>query len=129
MRQGRHRSAYRISFLFWMICFIFSFIIFLNISSLKAFITFVSFPIACLFFSLNIASFLLFGLDKIQAISCDWRVPEKILYLVTFLGGSIGSLAGMFLFRHKTRKISFQAIIALVVLVQIFIGYEILKFF
>ncbi|PJA47233.1 DUF1294 domain-containing protein [Candidatus Uhrbacteria bacterium CG_4_9_14_3_um_filter_36_7] len=73
-----------------------------------------------LFIALNIASFLLFGFDKIQSISSDWRVPENILYFVTFLGGSIGSILGMFIFRHKTRKTRFQLVIALLVFIHLF---------
>jgi len=69
--------------------------------------------------SLNISTFLIYGLDKIQAINKGRRVPEKILFLISFLGGSIGALAAMHLFRHKTRKTSFQLTLALLILIQI----------
>lgn len=68
---------------------------------------------------LNMASFLLFGIDKLIAGGRVMRVPEKMLYLATLVGGSVGSLIAMNLFRHKTRKTSFQFIMALLVIVQI----------
>jgi uncharacterized membrane protein YsdA (DUF1294 family) len=49
------------------------------------------------------------------------RVPERLLYLASFLGGSIGALAAMKLLRHKTSKVSFQIVLALLILLQILI--------
>lgn len=51
----------------------------------------------------NTLSFLLFALDKYKARRNLWRIPEKTLFLSAILGGSIGALAGMYLFRHKTK--------------------------
>lgn len=53
---------------------------------------------------LNFINFLLFGYDKFQAKQGGWRIPEKVLLGLTLLGGGVGALAGMWLFRHKTRK-------------------------
>lgn len=69
--------------------------------------------------ALNVSTFLLFGLDKTTAGMGATRVPEKILWLALFLGGSFGALVAMNLFRHKTRKLSFQLVMALLVLVQV----------
>jgi uncharacterized membrane protein YsdA (DUF1294 family) len=69
--------------------------------------------------ALNASSFLLLGMDKFQATQGGLRIPEKILFLSAFLGGSLGVLGGMQAFRHKTKKTSFQMIIALIVLVQV----------
>lgn len=69
--------------------------------------------------AINIFSFLLFGFDKFRALRHGRRVPEKTLFLITFLAGSVGSLLGMYTFRHKTSKTSFQIVIALLVLVQL----------
>ena len=80
---------------------------------------FLQHPVTYLFLSLTISTFFLFGWDKLQAHFCGLRVPEKILYLATFLGGSLGALSGMYLFRHKTRKTSFQVVIAFLLLVQL----------
>lgn len=69
--------------------------------------------------ALNAATFVLFGLDKFFAGASATRIPEKILYLATFVGGSLGALAAMNFFRHKTRKLSFQLVMALLVLLQV----------
>lgn len=53
---------------------------------------------------LNFITFLLFGYDKFQARQEGWRVPERALLGLSLCGGGIGALAGMLLFRHKTRK-------------------------
>jgi len=53
---------------------------------------------------LNFINFLLFGYDKFLARRGGWRIPEKSLLGLTLFGGGIGGLAGMLLFRHKTRK-------------------------
>lgn len=74
-----------------------------------------------LFASLNIASFTLFALDKIQAQTRGRRVPERLLYLATLAGGSAGSLLSMWLLRHKTRKVGFQVVMACLLLIQILI--------
>lgn len=69
--------------------------------------------------TLNLAAFLLFGIDKVQAQSRGLRVPERLLYVASFLGGSAGALLAMNLFRHKTRKVSFQLVLAFLILLQI----------
>ena len=53
---------------------------------------------------LNMINFLLFGYDKFQAKRGGWRIPEKVLLGLSLVGGGIGGLAGMLVFRHKTRK-------------------------
>lgn len=55
----------------------------------------------------NIAAFCLMGIDKRKAKKKQWRIPEKTLFLSAIVGGSIGSLYGMHLFRHKTKHKSF----------------------
>ena len=67
----------------------------------------------------NMAGFLLFGYDKRCAVRHKWRVPEKTLFLAALLGGSVGSYAGMHLFRHKTHKPRFWAGVRLMLAVQI----------
>ena len=46
-------------------------------------------------------------IDKRKAIKGSWRIPEKTLFLITALGGGIGTIAGMYVFRHKTQKLNF----------------------
>lgn len=49
-------------------------------------------------------TFILWGIDKYRAAAGQWRIPEKVLLTLTVTGGAFGALAGMQLFRHKTRK-------------------------
>lgn len=46
-------------------------------------------------------------IDKQKAKRGAWRIPEKSLFIITLLGGGIGTIAGMYLFRHKTKKMYF----------------------
>lgn len=56
---------------------------------------------------INILSFSLMGIDKFKARRGLWRIPEKTLFLSALLGGAMGSILGMKLFRHKTKHRSF----------------------
>ena len=60
--------------------------------------------------SVNILSFLNIWLDKSLAGRSVVRIPEGVLVFLCFAGGVIGHLAGMHIFRHKTRKASFHAV-------------------
>ncbi|MBO6132973.1 MAG: DUF1294 domain-containing protein [Lachnospiraceae bacterium] len=52
---------------------------------------------------INLTGFLLMGIDKRKAKLHKWRIPEATLFGVSLIGGSIGSILGMFTFHHKTR--------------------------
>ena len=56
---------------------------------------------------INLFGFFIMWLDKIKARKSSWRIPEKTLFIVTALGGGIGTIAGMYTFRHKTQKLNF----------------------
>lgn len=56
---------------------------------------------------INIIGFLAMGLDKHKAKKGNWRIPEKTLFTITALGGGIGTILGMYTFRHKTQKPQF----------------------
>lgn len=58
---------------------------------------------------INVATWVTYGLDKWKAKAGKWRIPERTLLLLALAGGSAGALAGMMLFRHKTRKAKFVA--------------------
>jgi len=72
---------------------------------------------------INLITFFIFAIDKFKAINSSRRVSEKKLWFLSLIGGSVGALLAMNLFRHKTKKLSFQAVLALVILFQIFIVY------
>ncbi len=61
------------------------------------------------FIIMNIAGFASMGIDKAKAKKHAWRIPEATLFLIALLGGSIGSIVGMQLFRHKTKHWYFVA--------------------
>ena len=56
---------------------------------------------------INVAAFVLYGIDKHRAKRGVWRIPEKTLLGAAALGGGVGALLGMRAFRHKTRKLKF----------------------
>lgn len=56
---------------------------------------------------INFTAWAAYGLDKCRARSGKWRIPERTLLLLALAGGSLGALAGMLMFRHKTRKAKF----------------------
>jgi uncharacterized membrane protein YsdA (DUF1294 family) len=58
--------------------------------------------------AVNLAAFALMGWDKRQARTGGWRVRESTLFLSALLGGSLGAVAGMGFFHHKTRHWYFK---------------------
>ena len=69
---------------------------------------------------INAAGFLLMLIDKWKARHNRWRIPEATLMWVAALGGSIGSLLGMYTVRHKTKHPKFTVGIPLILVAQIF---------
>ena len=69
---------------------------------------------------INALGFLLMLMDKWKARHSRWRIPEATLMGVAALGGSLGSLLGMYTVRHKTRHLKFTLGIPLILVVQIF---------
>ena len=70
-------------------------------------------------FLVNAAGFLLMLADKYKAKKNLWRIPEATLMLVAAIGGSIGSLVGMYKFRHKTKHLRFVLGLPAILLVQL----------
>ena len=70
---------------------------------------------------INIIAFLAMWWDKRKASQHEWRVAEATLYILGFLGGALGVIGGMYRFRHKTQKRSFQAIVVLGLVVSLVI--------
>ena len=70
---------------------------------------------------INIISFLFFGIDKYLAIKKKTRISEFSLLVLILAGGYIGSLLGMILFHHKTRKIKFYLYIIISIILSLYI--------
>ena len=68
---------------------------------------------------INIVVLVVYGGDKLFAKLGSWRVPEKILLLLAFLGGSVGAMAGMAIFRHKTLHLKFRYGVPLILILQL----------
>ena len=68
---------------------------------------------------INLLTFIVYGADKRRARKGKWRVPEKTLFLLPLLGGSIGALLGMRVFHHKTKHWYFVWGIPTILLAQI----------
>lgn len=66
---------------------------------------------------INFLSFIMFGIDKGKAKRKEWRIPESSLFGVSILGGAIGSLIGMVVFKHKLSKKPFYIGIPLIIII------------
>ena len=71
---------------------------------------------------MNILGVVVMGIDKYKAQHKLWRIPEKTLFLVSILGGSIGTWAGMYLFHHKTKHWYFVVGMPSILVIQIVLG-------
>ena len=69
-------------------------------------------------FLMNLIGFLSMLIDKRRARKNGWRIRERTLFLLSILGGSIGSLSGMYIFRHKTRHWYFVLGMPLILFLQ-----------
>ena len=58
--------------------------------------------------AVNLLGLLFMGLDKWKAANHRWRIPESHLFILSIIGGSLGTFIGMYLFRHKTKKWYFR---------------------
>ena len=75
----------------------------------------------------NAWAFALMLADKLKAKKGAWRIPEATLIGSALLGGSIGAIAGMYLFRHKTRHIKFSLGLPLILAVQLILVLFIIR--
>ena len=63
---------------------------------------------SCYLFIINLITFAAMGLDKSKAKRGKWRIPEKTLFFLALIGGALGGIIGMRVFRHKTKHWTFQ---------------------
>ena len=68
---------------------------------------------------INLAGFIIMGVDKKRAIRGAWRISEASLFLTAILGGSRGCILGMQHFRHKTKHWYFKYGMPAILVVQI----------
>ena len=71
------------------------------------------------FVAVNLISFTMMGIDKKRAPKHVFRIPESTLFVLAAIGGSIGSIAGMYLFHHKTRKWYFAYGMPVILAIQV----------
>ncbi|MBP5494877.1 MAG: DUF1294 domain-containing protein [Lachnospiraceae bacterium] len=69
--------------------------------------------------AVNLFGLIIMGVDKSRAKRRKWRIPEATLFLVAVIGGSIGSIAGMYLFRHKTKHWYFVVGMPVILVLQL----------
>ena len=78
---------------------------------------------------MNIITFILYGIDKYNAIHNKYRISEKTLILFTLFGGVIGGILGGMIFNHKVRKWYFKLVNILALIIWIYIYFLIKSLF
>lgn len=68
---------------------------------------------------INVIGFLAMGIDKLKAKKDWWRIPEGTLMMLCLLGGGIGTICGMYKFRHKTKKLKFTVGMPTILILEI----------
>ena len=68
---------------------------------------------------INVMGFLAMGIDKLKAKKDWWRIPEGTLMMLCLLGGGIGTICGMYKFRHKTKKLKFTVGMPTILILEI----------
>ena len=71
---------------------------------------------------INLIAFLAMYIDKRKAKYGKWRIPEQTLFILALIGGSIGAIAGMYTFRHKTQKIQFVIGLPFITILEIILA-------
>ncbi|MEG1984163.1 MAG: DUF1294 domain-containing protein [Oscillospiraceae bacterium] len=77
--------------------------------------------------AINLTAFFAMGADKFFAIKKHRRIRERTLFALAIVGGSIGSVCGMFFFRHKTKKATFLFGLPLILTSQLIVLYFVIK--
>ena len=73
----------------------------------------------CYILTINIATFLLYGIDKYKAKKNQWRISEATLLTMAAIGGSIGAWVGMRIWHHKTMHKKFKYGIPIIIIMQV----------
>ncbi len=67
----------------------------------------------------NLVVFIIFGIDKLRAVKKHWRISERMLLLLSLLFGATGAVLGMIVFKHKTHKTKFRALVPIFYILNI----------
>lgn len=78
-------------------------------------------------FIMNAAGVISMLVDKRKAKKKLWRIPEATLLTIAALGGSVGSLIGMYTFRHKTKHIKFTLGVPAILMAQLVLAWVLLR--
>lgn len=77
-----------------------------------------------IFWMVNVITFFVYAWDKRKAIYHQSRIPEVVLLLLAFIGGSVGAMCAMFFFRHKIKNPKFYITVPILLIIQLAIyGY------
>ena len=87
------------------------------------------FLLMCYIVIMNVTGIVVMGIDKARARRHAFRISEKGLFLISLLGGSVGTWAGMYLFRHKTKHWYFVVGMPLILLLQIILCIYLFNYF
>ena len=79
-----------------------------------------------LIYFINIIGFLVMLIDKKKAEKGKWRIQEKTIFIITALGGGIGTITGMYVFHHKTKKLQFTIGLPTITILEIVLGIYLL---
>ena len=76
---------------------------------------------------LSVITLILYGIDKIKAINGSYRISEKVLLLSSLVGGGVGGIVAMLLFRHKTKHWYFFAVNIIAIILHAGVLFWLLK--
>ncbi len=79
-------------------------------------------PLLIYLYWINILTFVLYAADKRRAIRHERRVPNAILLMMSCIGGALGALCAMLMFRHKTNKIIYNVMVPLTLFIWTVVG-------
>ena len=71
--------------------------------------------------TINIITFIIYGIDKYKSIKHKYRISESTLIILAILGGALGALSGIIIFHHKTKKKKFIITIPIILLIWVYI--------
>ena len=75
---------------------------------------------------INVVALIMYGVDKYKAVHSAWRISERVLLLVALIGGAMGAMIGMYLFRYKTHHARFVVLVPLFLVAQLYLVYLLL---